>query len=494
MAKKARGLTNNPFAPQDAEGSTDNAAPLQERRRNSLVANAVKQELEASGVAELRLADLAPNPDNPASRTDATGDDSFESFVANIGEIGVLMPLMVQPADVFLAEHPQHAGAVGERPYVVLAGHRRRAACLKLGIERVPVVVPSDLAEGRADQIVIAENVHRTDLSPLQEAEAYQRIKDRTKMSQRALSAKLGVPQARISRRLTILELPTFLHPLIDAGEIDGDTCLTVAKILKEHPAAGDQLERARKGREYWSWDSVARQAVSEAQREEAVARAREVAEAEGVKVVLDPGSKWGYDHGKQQLRSKTAVDEARKAGTLVVVPGTGSVEPDALYYTNTKPGKAAAASDAEKQLAAERRGRKDATKARVAAVAKAATSKRFVKAAEPWREQALLAGYSIGAECAKRALKVCSEVGIGPTDVTDYWEWRPLIVGHPDRAAIASVIALMAQEEHTGGEHRTWGQVDAAWVAWLTEHGGLVSNEWETARLADIKPAAEVD
>lgn len=204
-------------------------APSQTGGRRRTVVTALQQgtdrdaDLGRGSVVMLAPSDVADNPDNPVERSTADIDD----LAASVASVGVLSPLTVTPAAAWLEHHPHHAEAVGAAPWVCLAGHRRLAASRRAEVAMVPAVVRADLAA--LDSIVLHENLQRVALTPLQEAEAYQRLVAGG-MSQREISRHLGTAQGQISKRLSLLSLPLTLKTRLAEGRLEiGDALALLA-------------------------------------------------------------------------------------------------------------------------------------------------------------------------------------------------------------------------------------------------------------------------
>jgi ParB family chromosome partitioning protein len=130
------------------------------------------------------LSELRPNLLNPRGQIDPA---TVEDLAASIREQGILQPLLVLPDG--------H----------VVAGHRRLAASQIAGLAEVPVI-ERDLSEREQLAIMLVENLQREDLSPLQEARAYARLKDMG-LTQADVARTVGVPGHRVQSRLQILKL-----------------------------------------------------------------------------------------------------------------------------------------------------------------------------------------------------------------------------------------------------------------------------------------------
>jgi ParB-like chromosome segregation protein Spo0J len=111
---------------------------------------------------ELDPRQLQENPHNP--RTDLGDLTELTELTASIRAVGVLEPLIVTPTD---------GGG-----HLLLFGHRRRAAAIEAGLATVPCDVRADYAGKSAEQIadMLAENLHRRDLTGLEEAAGYEQL------------------------------------------------------------------------------------------------------------------------------------------------------------------------------------------------------------------------------------------------------------------------------------------------------------------------------
>ncbi|MBG0833250.1 ParB/RepB/Spo0J family partition protein [Planomonospora sp. ID67723] len=187
----------------------------------------------------VRLEDLADNPDNPR---DSLRD--LEGLADTIRDEGLLQDLVVVPRDVWLAAYPHHAEAVGDRPYVIQHGHRRRHAAALAGLTEVPVKV-RDSAES-AEERTLIENFQRDDLTPLEEARALQRLMELREISLREACRKVGKSAGWGSQRLVLLKLiPELQQALVD-GVLRVEDAREIGKLPPEEqamPAAPSAVE-----------------------------------------------------------------------------------------------------------------------------------------------------------------------------------------------------------------------------------------------------------
>lgn len=173
------------------------------------------------GLTELAISSIEANPHQPRTHFD---EESLAELAASIRAVGVLQPLLVR--------------TVRPGVYQLIAGERRLRAAQRAGLTHVPAIVRDASDAASAEQAII-ENVHRTDLGPLEEAAAYQQLLEDFRLTHDQLAARVGKNRATISNALRLLALPASVQQLI------ADRRLTAghAKVLLGITDRG-QLER----------------------------------------------------------------------------------------------------------------------------------------------------------------------------------------------------------------------------------------------------------
>lgn len=164
-------------------------------------------------VTSLPTDDLTAHPRNV--RTDL-GD--LTELTDSITTSGIIQPLIVARDDA--------------HGWLVIAGHRRLAAARNAGLDTVPVVVRDDLTTDDSTTTVamLIENIHRADLTPLDEAAALRTLADNG-LSQREISRRTGISQAQVSKRLSLLKLPDRAKTGLADGTITVDTALKLGQL-----------------------------------------------------------------------------------------------------------------------------------------------------------------------------------------------------------------------------------------------------------------------
>ncbi|GAA2908437.1 ParB family chromosome partitioning protein [Microbacterium keratanolyticum] len=166
-------------------------------------ADAVDENLLAVPGARLVHVDpheIVPNPRQP--RTHFKEDDLAE-LVHSVREFGVLQPVVVR--------------LNGEGAYELIMGERRTRAAREAGLESIPAIV-RDTADEDLLRDALLENLHRSELNPLEEASAYQQLLEDFGITQEELATRIGRSRPQISNTIRLLKLPVPVQQRVAAG------------------------------------------------------------------------------------------------------------------------------------------------------------------------------------------------------------------------------------------------------------------------------------
>lgn len=149
---------------------------------------------------------------------------------------GVLSPVLVRPA-------PNGAG------FELVAGQRRLLACRRLGLERVPAVV-RELSDVEAAEASLAENMARQDLSPIEEARAFEHLIDDLGARPADLELRMGRAAGFVAGRLALLRLPPIAQDAVAGGRMALRVAFLCLRIPGQVQAAAiaDALKGAADG------------------------------------------------------------------------------------------------------------------------------------------------------------------------------------------------------------------------------------------------------
>jgi ParB family chromosome partitioning protein len=152
--------------------------------------------------------------------------DALASLADSMREKGVLQPLLVR-------RHPVHANS-----YEIVAGERRWRAAQQAQLSEVPVVI-KELSDSDALAIAVVENIQREDLTPVEEAAAYQRMTEEFSYTQETLAQAVGKSRSHIANMMRLLSLPDNVQRMIDEGQLSAGHAR--ALVVAEDPAGTAQ-------------------------------------------------------------------------------------------------------------------------------------------------------------------------------------------------------------------------------------------------------------
>ena len=144
--------------------------------------------------------DIVPNPRQP--RTHFNEDDLAE-LVHSVREFGVLQPVVVREN--------------AEGQYELIMGERRTRAAREAGLDSIPAIL-RETADEDLLRDALLENLHRSQLNPLEEASAYQQLLEDFGITQEALAARIGRSRPQVTNTLRVLRLPVPVQQRVAAG------------------------------------------------------------------------------------------------------------------------------------------------------------------------------------------------------------------------------------------------------------------------------------
>ena len=237
---------------------------------------------------------LHPNRLQPRQNFD---EASLKDLAGSIQENGILQPILVR-------RHP-------ERPseFEIVAGERRWRAAQMAKMHEIPVVI-REFSDRQALEAALVENVQRQDLSPIEEAEGYQRLIEDFSHTQEALASTIGKSRSHVANTLRLLSLPDSVKAMMAAGDLSAGHARALVGV--ENPEA-----LARK---------ISKGGLTVRQAERLVQQARGKPESRGVKA-----DKAGASPGKDPdtlalerdlgalLGLKVSIDFKGQGGSLTV-------------------------------------------------------------------------------------------------------------------------------------------------------------------------------
>jgi ParB family chromosome partitioning protein len=156
----------------------------------------------ATGLKDIAVNAIDPNPNQPRVHFD---EASLAELTASISAIGVLQPILVRPE--------------GNDRYQLIAGERRWRAASRAGLQMIPAIVRVTDDVSSVEQALV-ENLHRQDLTPLEEAAAYQQMLEDFNMTHEQVASKVGKSRSAITNALRLLGLPPSIQSLLADGRL----------------------------------------------------------------------------------------------------------------------------------------------------------------------------------------------------------------------------------------------------------------------------------
>ena len=156
----------------------------------------------AAVLADIAVSAITPNPNQPRVHFD---EESLSELTASIAEMGVLQPILIRPLD--------------ENTYELIAGERRWRAAQRAGLTTVPAVIRRTDDVSSVEQALV-ENLHRQDLTALEEAAAYQQLIEDFGLTHDQVSARVGKSRSAITNSLRLLGLPPAVQRLLADGQL----------------------------------------------------------------------------------------------------------------------------------------------------------------------------------------------------------------------------------------------------------------------------------
>lgn len=159
--------------------------------------------LQEAPARQVAVGDLHPNRYQPRTEFD---DTKLDELAESIRTQGVVQPLVVTPR--------------GDGSYTIIAGERRWRASKKAGLAQVPVVVRQVADDRELLELALVENVQRSDLNPVEEAEAYRTLATSFDLGQEEIAGRVGKSRSAVANALRLLNLPPEVQDELRSGRL----------------------------------------------------------------------------------------------------------------------------------------------------------------------------------------------------------------------------------------------------------------------------------
>ena len=236
-------------------------------------------------VQDIDLTQIRPNPYQPRRTFD---QKALKELAASIKKSGVFQPVILRQPDPKLAR------------YELIAGERRFRASKLAKQKTIPAIVRT-MSDEKMMEVAVLENLQREDLTPLEEAQAYQTLMDKLDLTQAQVATRLGKSRPYIANYLRLLGLPPEIKKLVSAGQLSMGQARTIlglkdrTKLVALAKRAVDQNITVRQLEEIVTkMNGTTKKKTARRHRKPAYARAAEseLQSKFGTKVSVAPGRK----------------------------------------------------------------------------------------------------------------------------------------------------------------------------------------------------------
>lgn len=235
-------------------------------------------------VRSLPLSQLKPNRLQPRSDFDEEG---LAELAASIRAQGIVQPIVVAQEE--------------DGSYLIVAGERRWRAARRAGLDEVPVVVRQVADDRELLEAALVENLQRSDLNPLEEAEAYRTLGDRFELSQEEIAVRVGKGRSTVANRLRLLRLPAEVQELLRADRLTAGQALPLVSVAPQEEAVRLAKRAVARG---WTARQVERRAA-----------ARKAGRRRGP--VQDPDTAAAAERLTRRLQTRVEIRRGRRGGTV---------------------------------------------------------------------------------------------------------------------------------------------------------------------------------
>ena len=239
---------------------------------------------------EIELSNISANPKQPRTNFD---EDQLTELALSIKEVGLLQPPVVR--------------SLGNGKYQLIMGERRFRAAKLAGLKSIPVII-RQTSDDQLLREAIVENIHRSQLNPLEEAAAYQQLLNDFNYTHDELAVKLSKSRPVITNTMRLLNLPVSVQRRVAAGVISAGHARALLSLTDEKEI-----------------ENLANRIVSEGLTVRAV---EEIVASGGAKVkagtirsgkILAPKLKQISDDLADHLDTRVSVELGKKKGKIVI-------------------------------------------------------------------------------------------------------------------------------------------------------------------------------
>ena len=241
---------------------------------------------------------IHPNPLQPRLRFEI---EKLDELAASIREKGILQPIVVRPTEI---------------GYEIIAGERRWRACQRAAVHQIPAIV-QDVSDQEMLELALIENIQRDDLSPIEEAQAYQLMVEQFGLTQEQVADKVARSRTAVTNTLRLLQLPKTIQEMV----INRDLSMGHARALIPLEPR-DQLQLAR---------AIVARGLSVRDTERRAQRLTRASKPSRPKSSKDPNIRSAEERLEERWRTRVEIRQRGQKGQIVLHFDT-SEELDRLF------------------------------------------------------------------------------------------------------------------------------------------------------------------
>jgi len=167
-------------------------------------------------IVDLPLKKIKPNPYQPRYVFD---EAELKDLAASIKEHGVIQPIIVKEVN---------------NNFVIIAGERRFRASKLAGLKTIPAII-RQYEKSKMIELALIENLQRENLSPIEEAKAYNQIMRELDLTQKEVAERVGKTRSYITNMLGLLNLPDKVLALVDSKKLSMGNARALSKLLDKN-------------------------------------------------------------------------------------------------------------------------------------------------------------------------------------------------------------------------------------------------------------------
>lgn len=253
-----------------------------------------------TGVQELEVNRIAPNPQQPRLQVD---EGALAELAESIRQHGVLQPIVVTRLE-------------GETDgYILIAGERRWRAAQLAGLSTIPAII-KEAAPRQRLELALVENIQREDLTPLELAAAYRALIDEHGLTQEQIAQRVGKSRVAITNTLRLLQLPRPAREALAAGRISEGHARALLGMPSEAALLTGLEEVIQRGLSVRQTEELVRR--SNARATEAVGPTATASLAETAPR-YDPDLAYLEERFRQALGTRVQIVRSRRGGRLII-------------------------------------------------------------------------------------------------------------------------------------------------------------------------------